>query len=392
MSSGGNNLTYSISGAPGSSQGQGPVSAIPVSSAGGSVDLTTAPVDLSTASPLVSSLLVNGGASGAGAGPNAVGFQRAQPTPFDDAVSKLFDATQVLGCQLMDEIIRDLQSNVEHYHIPPSMTCADFYAWLDNQAVGTIGKYMNAYQTLLTGLGLGALPDNMGDQLNVMRDNVLGVMRAAIDPVCANPATPTLDKQIIQSRLKQLQGQLCAANPAAGAGVFPVFERNPITGATTIVTADGTRINLHLDNSASNANNLANLFNNNAGSSSSTGFDPNVLAALLLANNINNNNQTASPAPTVGDLGSVAPASQAPADASSASTTAPLLDLSALTPPPTPPPNQVPTMMGIGPIALVMVVVLLVIGGIVAWKLRKGGAKGVPLEQALDRSILGHRY
>lgn len=309
-----------------------------------------------TSSPLISSLVVGTDPLAPGTGPDVVGFKRSKNTAFDDATSKLFDATQVAGCQLMDEIIRDLQSSVSHYNIPASTSCADFYAWLDNRAAATVGNYMNAYQTLLTGMGLGSLPDNMGDQLTIMRDATLGVIRAAVDPVCANPSTPALTKIVIQQRLKQLQGSLCSAKPETG-GVWPKLEKDPLTNVTTVVTADGQRIKINLDNSADNTNNIANLMSGGGGSS---GLDPNVLAALLLARSTPAGEPTPDPSTTIGNIGSVPPETAAPEAT---------LDLTFLDA--TEAPATVNTLFGLGPIGLALIVAMLIAGGVIVWRMRK---------------------
>ena len=326
------------------------------------INLTTGGVSQTvTSSPLISSLVMGSDPLAPGTGPDVVGFKRAKTTAFDDATSKLFDATSVAGCQLLDEIIRDLQSSVSHYNIPASTSCADFYAWLDNRATATVGTYMNAYQTLLTGMGLGALPDNMGDQLTVMRDAVLGVIRAAVDPVCANPSTPALTKIVIQQRLKQLQGSLCSATPdTGGGGVWPKIEKDPLSGVTTVVTADGQRIKINLDNSADNTNNIANMMSGNQGSS---GLDPNVLAALLLARNTPAGEPTPDPSTIIGDVGSVPPETEAP------EATLDLDYLDATTAPAT-----VNTLFGLGPIGLALVVAMLIAAGVIVWRLRKSGS------------------
>ena len=337
---------------------------------GGTQYTTTAPtINLTTgggsqtitSSPLISSLVVGSDPLAPGTGPDVVGFKRAKTTAFDDATSKLFDATSVAGCQLLDEIIRDLQSSVSHYNIPASTSCADFYAWLDNRAAATVGTYMNAYQTLLTGMGLGALPDNMGDQLTIMRDAVLGVIRAAVDPVCANPSTPALTKVVIQQRLKQLQGSLCSARPDTG-GVWPKIEKDPLSGVTTVVTADGQRIKINLDNSADNTNNIANVLSGNQGSS---GLDPNVLAALLLARSTPAGEPTPDPSTIIGDVGSVPPETAAPPEAT--------LDLGYLDATAAPA-ATVNTLFGLGPIGLVLIFAMLIAGGVIVWRLRKSGS------------------
>ena len=325
------------------------------------INLTTGGVSQTvTSSPLISSLVMGSDPLAPGTGPDVVGFKRAKTTAFDDATSKLFDATSVAGCQLLDEIIRDMQSSVSHYNIPPSTDCASFYAWLDNRAVATVGTYMNAYQTLLTGMGLGALPDNMGDQLTIMRDAVLGVIRAAVDPVCANPSTPALTKIVIQQRLKQLQGSLCSARPDTG-GVWPKIEKDPLTGVTTVVTADGQRIKINLDNSADNTNNIANVL---TGSQGSSGLDPNVLAALLLARTTPTGEPTPDPSTIIGDVGSVPPETAAPEAT---------LDLGYLDATETPA-ATVNTLFGLGPIGLALVVAMLIAAGVIVWRLRKSGS------------------
>ena len=312
---------------------------------------------LAASSPLISSLVV--GSNVPATGPDVVGWKRAKTTAFDDATSKLFDATQVAGCQLLDEIIRDMQSTVSHYNIPVDWKCADFYGWLDSQAIVIVGKYMDGYQLLLTGMGLGALPDNMGDQLTVMRDAILGVIRAIVDPVCANPSTPTLTKAVIQQRLKQLQGTLCSAKPDTG-GVWPKIEKDPLSGVTTVVTADGQRIRVNLDNSADNVNNIANVLSDSGGSK---GLDPNVLAALLLARSTPVATEpTLAPGTMIGEMGSVPPETAVPA----------VLDLGYLAEE-TMPPAKVDTLFGLGPIGIALVVAMLIAAGVIVWRLRSNG-------------------
>lgn len=317
-----------------------------------------------------------------------LGFSRssAAATPFDDALSKLSDATQVVMCQLVDEIIRDLQGTVSRYHIPAKVSCAQYYAWLDNQAVSTIGKYLDAYQLMLTDLGLGPLPDNTGTQLTALRDGIVSVMRAVFDPVCMNPGTPELTKELIQERLKGMQGMLCAMQPKkAGLGQFPKVMPDPQTGAMTIVTADGNKIKLNLDNSADNSNNLANDGGaGGGGGGGGGGLDPNLLAALLL---MRSDSLAATAAPTADPL---------------AVAGIPGMDT---TPPPPPPPTEpptttttttveldtslqptqapVPTLLGLGPIGITMVAALVIVTGVLLWQMNKGGASSAPAAPAV---------
>lgn len=305
-------------------------------------------------------------------GLGAVGFSRAKVTPFDDALSKLSDAAQVLFCQAVDEIIRDLQKAVSTYRIPASTKCTQFYAWLDNQAVTTIGKYLDGYQTMLTELGLGGLPDNTGAQLTRLRDAIVAVLRATFDPVCQNPGTPDLTKALIQKRLKALQGMLCMAQAGgtAGAGTFPKVVRDPVSGAMTVVTADGNKIKLNLDNSADNSNNIANDGGSGGGGSGGGGLDPNTLAALLLMRSpgLTDDAPTDTPVPSYFPVGM--DTTLPPADSTTAATGYLDIDPSLLySSEPTAPP--VPTLLGLGPIGLFMVAVLLIGIGILVWQLSK---------------------
>lgn len=304
-------------------------------------------------------------------GTNVVGFRRAQATRFDATVSQFMDATQVLGCQLMDEVVRDLLGSVSHYNIPSSATCAEFYAWIDNAGTAAVGKHLASFEGVLAAVGLNAVPDNMAEQLAGTRDAVAGVLRAAFDHTCADPATTVLTKDVIVGRLKELQGMLCGMRTAAGAGgPWPKFEKDPLTGAQTIVTKDGTRIRLNLDNSADNTNNIANMMQDNGGGGK---LDPNVLAALLLA--------AAPPAPLpyppdvappIGMDVTMAPAVPATID------TTLLTDASTALP--TAAPEPVHTMFGLGPIGLALVSLLLVVIAIVGWYLLRkkpgGGGSG----------------
>ena len=328
--------------------------------------------------PMVTSSVVSGPSRATMSAPGemgALGFAKASDTPFDDALSKLSDAAQVVLCQLVDEIIRDLQSSVSHYKIPPRASCAQFYAWLDNQAATTIGRYLDGYQRMLGELGLGALPDNMGTQMTALRDGIISVMRAAMDPVCSNPDTPELTKQLVQERLKATQGMLCAMQPRRStAGEFPKVVKDPVTGVSTIVTADGNSVKLNLDNSADNSNNIANSGGNGGGGGGkSGGLDPNVLAALLLANSQGGTAApvTDTPVPSVnpGIVGmdtTLTPAAMT--DPITAALDSGLFD----TPAPTAPP--VPTLLGLGPIGLFMVFGLVIAIGFLVWQLSQGGA------------------
>jgi hypothetical protein len=283
----------------------------------------------------------------------AVGFKREKPTKFDDAISKIMDATQVVGCQLLDEVIRDLQETVSKYNIPSDVSCVELYSWLDNAAAESVGQKVSAYQTVLVSLGLGAVPDNMGDQLNALRDAIIGVIRAAFNPVCANPSTTTLTKEIVQARLKQLQGLVCASKGAGSESVWPKLVKNA-DGTSTIVTENGTSISMNLDNSADNTSNIANMYEGGSGSSSK--LNPNVLAALLIAGSsprgldqafYNPYGTEATPMPTE----TPAPETLAPAVIDSSVLDA--IDMQ---------PAQIPvqTMFGLGPIGITLVAVMIV--------------------------------
>jgi hypothetical protein len=286
----------------------------------------------------------------------AIGFKRAKQTKFDDHIAKIMDATQVLGCQLLDEIIRDLQNEVSNYNFPTDISCVEFYSWLDNGGSKALGKVVSEYQNVLVGMGLGAVPDNMGDQLTIIRDDIVGVIRAAFNPVCSNPATTTMTKQVIQARLKQLEGLVCASKGAGGesSGTWPKFVKND-DGSTSVVTADGTTISMNLDNSADNSSNIANMYEG-SGNGGSSKLDPNVLAALLLAAGNNKGGgygglETPMPSETL------APETLAPAVIDTSIIES--IDLM-----PTQPPVQ--TIFGLGPIGITLVALLL-IGILVAW-------------------------
>lgn len=299
----------------------------------------------------------------------AVGFARAKETKFDDTISKLMDATQVMGCQLLDEVIRDLQGTVSKYNIPTDASCVEFYSWLDNAATESVGKAVSAYQTILVGLGLGAIPDNMGDQLTAMRDAIIGVIRAAFNPVCANPSTTTLTKEVVQARLKQLQGLLCASKGAGAESTWPKIVKNA-DGTSTVVTADGTRISMNLDNSADNTSNIANMYEG-SGSSSSGKLDPNVLAALLLAGSSPGGLDPLKYNPLGMDT------TQAPTETPAPETLVPaVIDSSVLDSidiQPTAPPVQ--TIFGLGPIGITLVALFLVAIIAIWWYMSKTGSK-----------------
>jgi hypothetical protein len=301
-------------------------------------------------------------------GARAVGFKREKETKFDDAISKIMDATQVAGCQLLDEVIRDLQETVSKYNIPSDASCVEFYSWLDNAAAESIGQKVSAYQTILVGLGLGAVPDNMGDQLTALRDALIGVIRAAFNPVCANPSTTTLTKEIIQARLKQLQGLLCASKGAGAESVWPKLVKNA-DGSSTIVTADGTSISMNLDNSADNTSNIANMYEGGSGSSSK--LDPNVLAALLIAGSSPGGLDPARYNPLGAESTQVPTETPAPETLAPAVIDSSVLDAIDLQP------VQVPvqTIFGLGPIGITLVAIMIIAIICIWWYLAKNKAK-----------------
>jgi hypothetical protein len=298
---------------------------------------------------------------------NIVGFRKSADTPFDGTISRYMDATQVLMCQLMDEVIRDLLGSVSHYHIPESSTCEEFYSWLDNAGSAALEQNLKMFSSVLAALGMGDTPDNMDEQLGVLRDSIKGVLRAAFDPVCT--AGSPLSKPAVMKRLKELQGVLCAAKTeGAGGGPWPKFETDPLTGAQTIVTKDGTRVGINLDNSADNTNNLANMTQDNG---SSGKLDPNVLAALLLARN-------EPPPPVVyapGVEGAVVEPAPVPADVDTTLITAPYA--------PVPTAAPVSTILGLGPVGSVSVLAMIVVAVVCIWLFRKspkapGGGVSAP--------------
>lgn len=324
--------------------------------------MTSSPTVASVDAPLVT----------ATAQPNVVGFRKAVNTPFDSTISRYMDATSVLVCQLMDEIVRDLLGEVSHYGIPDDATCDDFYAWLENAGTKSIDKNLAMFSTVITSVGMG-VPDNMQPQLDALRESVKGVLRAAFDPVCTSGAS--LAKDVVMTRLKELQGVLCGANASADAGgPWPKFETDPLTGAQTIVTKDGTRIGLNLDNSADNTNNLSNMINNDGGEGK---LDPNVLAALLLANS--RPQPPAAVAPPDDGTGDDGGDAADPVDVDTGLITGPLVA-------PTPTLAPMPTMFGVGPLGCILVLGLAVFIVAIAWNLWKmpkaagdGGGGGAPV-------------
>lgn len=325
--------------------------------------MTSAPtVTLTTGAPIppVATLVAT-------APPNIVGFRRAAKTPFDDTISRYMDATQVLMCQLMDEVVRDLLGEVSHYGIPESSSCDEFYAWLENAASKTLDTNLATFSSVLASIGMGDSPDNMKPQTDALRASIVGVLRAAFDPVCTGGSA--LTKDAIMKRMKELQGFLCATKSDGGAGgPWPKFVTDPVTGAQSIVSKDGTRINLNLDNSADNTNNLANMVQESSGK-----LDPNVLAALLLANN------RPPPPPVVLPVDPGAPEEPVEEAPTADVDTALILGQLASAPPTAAP---VSTIFGLGPLGFAMVLGLIVFIVVCVWVLRKpsdaGGAPAAP--------------